>query len=432
MMRRLLLALAILGLPALVSAQNILGSQTITVQDSTCALQGSCATFIVQQGQSVTLGVTGIWIGILTLQVQTDGATWVTTEYTRLSSDARVTTTTSNGNFSITNTGITAVRVSGGTFTNGGAAVVTATTGSGSLSPSGTGGGGGGAVTIADGADVTLGVTTDAAVGDANGTVNAHLREVAKKLDASIAVTGSGNFTVVQPTGTNLHAVLDTTSTTAVTQATAANLNAAVVGTGTAGAAAGGVLTIQGVAAMTKLLVTPDSVALPANQSVNVAQMNGVTTTMGNGVAGTGVQRVAIASDNTAFSVNATLAAGTAQIGSVTTWAGGTLKQGGTAAMTGTTSTSVITGTASNNLYITGCRFSNTSVSVSTLVILQDGSGGTTLDTIPVPLGWGGAVVTYPSPLKVTTQGNGLFAQDVTTGASVIAFCNGWISTVSY
>jgi len=48
-----------------------------------------------------------------------------------------------------------------------------------------------------------------------------------------------------------------------------------------------------------KLLVTPD-----ANSAVNVAQMNGVTVTMGNGVAGTGVQRVAIASDNTAFTVN--------------------------------------------------------------------------------------------------------------------------------
>lgn len=43
------------------------------------------------------------------------------------------------------------------------------------------------------------------------------------------ANAGTGNFTVVQPTGTNLHAVLDTTSTTAVTQATAANLNATVV-----------------------------------------------------------------------------------------------------------------------------------------------------------------------------------------------------------
>lgn len=53
-----------------------------------------------------------------------------------------------------------------------------------------------------------------------------------------------------------------------------------------------------------KLLVTPDSVALPANQSVNVAQVNGVTALMGNGVTGTGSQRVTIASDNTAFAVN--------------------------------------------------------------------------------------------------------------------------------
>lgn len=45
---------------------------------------------------------------------------------------------------------------------------------------------------------------------------------------------------VTQATGTNLHAVLDTTSTTAVTQATAANLNAQVVGTAADGSAASG------------------------------------------------------------------------------------------------------------------------------------------------------------------------------------------------
>jgi hypothetical protein len=39
--------------------------------------------------------------------------------------------------------------------------------------------------------------------------------------------------------------------------------------------------------------------ALPANQSVNVAQMNGVAVTMGNGASGTGVQRVTLASDST-------------------------------------------------------------------------------------------------------------------------------------
>lgn len=38
--------------------------------------------------------------------------------------------------------------------------------------------------------------------------------------------------------------------------------------------------------------------------AVNQTQMNGVAMSSGNGVAGTGVQRVAIASDNTAFSVN--------------------------------------------------------------------------------------------------------------------------------
>lgn len=71
-----------------------------------------------------------------------------------------------------------------------------------------------------------------------------------------------------------------------------------VGGQGTAGSAATGVVTVQGIAAMTKLLVTPDSVALPANQSVNNAQINGVTPLMGNGVSGTGAQRVTIASDS--------------------------------------------------------------------------------------------------------------------------------------
>ncbi len=53
---------------------------------------------------------------------------------------------------------------------------------------------------------------------------------------------------------------------------------------------------------------TPGStnlVALAANQSVNLAQTAGNTTLTGNGTTGTGSQRVTIASDNTAFSVNA-------------------------------------------------------------------------------------------------------------------------------
>lgn len=53
---------------------------------------------------------------------------------------------------------------------------------------------------------------------------------------------------------------------------------------------------------------------LEANQSVNVAQINGITPLMGNGITGTGSQRVTIASDNTAFSVNATLSAETTKV----------------------------------------------------------------------------------------------------------------------
>lgn len=47
-----------------------------------------------------------------------------------------------------------------------------------------------------------------------------------------------------------------------------------------------------------------NTVQLAANQSVNVAQINGVTPLMGNGATGTGSPRVTIASDNTAFTVN--------------------------------------------------------------------------------------------------------------------------------
>lgn len=62
---------------------------------------------------------------------------------------------------------------------------------------------------------------------------------------------------------------------------------------------------------------TTNLVALAANQSVNKAQINGVTPLMGNGVTGTGAQRVTIASDNTAFAVNATLQTGAAVIGAL-------------------------------------------------------------------------------------------------------------------
>lgn len=63
------------------------------------------------------------------------------------------------------------------------------------------------------------------------------------------------------------------------------------------------------------------SITLPAN----VSQINAVTPLMGNGVTGTGSQRVTIASDNTAFPVNATLQTGSNTIGAVNIAAAQTL-----------------------------------------------------------------------------------------------------------
>jgi hypothetical protein len=78
-----------------------------------------------------------------------------------------------------------------------------------------------------------------------------------------------------------------------------------VSGTVTANAAQSGTWTVQpGNTANTTAWKVDGSavtqpVSLAANQSVNVAQINGVTPLMGNGVSGTGAQRVTIASDST-------------------------------------------------------------------------------------------------------------------------------------
>lgn len=105
-------------------------------------------------------------------------------------------------------------------------------------------------------------------------------------IDSGSTTAVTGNVTVVQPTGTNLHTVLDSGTLTSITNAvtvsqpTAANLNATVTGT-----------------------VTSNQGGAP--WSFNQTQVNGVAVSTGNGIAGTGTQRVTIASDNTAFTVNA-------------------------------------------------------------------------------------------------------------------------------
>lgn len=77
----------------------------------------------------------------------------------------------------------------------------------------------------------------------------------------------------------------------------------------------GGALTVDNGGTFAVQAAQSGSWSLAANQSVNVAQINGVATTMGNGISGTGVQRVTIASDSTG---QVTLATGSNTIGALT------------------------------------------------------------------------------------------------------------------
>jgi hypothetical protein len=99
-----------------------------------------------------------------------------------------------------------------------------------------------------------------------------------------------------------------------------------------------------------------------------------------------------------------------------------------TTAMTGTTSTAVNgmgAQAAGVRNYVTACTVSNAHATVGTDVVLQDGSGGTTLWTLPAAPGYGGTHATFPTPLK-TTAATALFAANVTTGASTKLSCTGY------
>jgi hypothetical protein len=166
--------------------------------------------------------------------------------------------------------------VNGPTFLNAitstGTASLTISGGSGvpQLAGGASSGGGGGAVTIVDGGDVTQGATTQT---------------------TPCATPTTSGCTIAQIDRAIYAAAIDTTPV-------------AITGSGAAGTPATGVISVQGISSGTALAVSVASLpALPANQSTNEAQINGVTPLMGNGVTGTGSQRVTIASDNTAFNV---------------------------------------------------------------------------------------------------------------------------------
>lgn len=98
-----------------------------------------------------------------------------------------------------------------------------------------------------------------------------------------------------------------------------------------------------------------------------------------------------------------------------------------TTAMTGTTTTSLVAAPAAGlRNYITQITVSNSHATVGTDVIIQDGSGGTTLYTIPAAAVYGGAVITLPTPLRQPTTATAIFCANVTTGASTKVSASGY------
>lgn len=103
--------------------------------------------------------------------------------------------------------------------------------------------------------------------------------------------------------------------------------------------------------------------------------------------------------------------------------------KGLTAAMTSTTSTLVTgmgTPAASTFNYITQITIGNSHATVGTFVEFQDGNGGTTFYTAPAAAVYGGATLSFPTPLKQTTAATALYCKNTTTGANVIVSVTGF------
>lgn len=234
-------------------------------------------------------------------------------------------------------------------------------------------------------------------------SVNATLTAGTLVLGHVITDTGSttavtGNVTAVQATGTNLHMVVDSgtvTTVSTVTAVTAITNAVTVVGAAASGATkSGNPVQIGGVFNTTQptvtngqaveaqatargaLIVAPgvDSFAVQSTlqagsaligkvgidqttpgttNAISLSQINATTTAVGNGVVGNGVQRVAIASDNTAFSVNATLTAGSLVLGHVITDTGSTTAVTGNVAITAA-SGSIASGAVASGAFASG------------------------------------------------------------------------------
>lgn len=247
----------------------------------------------------------------------------------------------------------------------------------------------------------------------------------------SHAVTNAGTFAVQASAGTNLN-------TSALALETGGNL--ATIATNTAAS------TPAGTAVIGKVGI--DQTSVGTTNAVSLSQI-GATTILNGGVAGSqsmggtvatnvainsnplnlGAQ--AVSSENTAVTTARQVQLTADLVGKLIVlpyanpenFVSGAI----TTAMTGTTTTSLLAAPAAGlRNYITQITVSNSHATVGTDVIIQDGSGGTPLYTIPAAAVYGGSVITFPTPLRQPTTATAIFCANVTTGASTKVSASGY------
>jgi hypothetical protein len=327
---------------------------------------------------------------------------------------------------------------------------------------------GGSAVSIADGSDAALGATADAKVtGDTAGTVSAKLRGLSYLL-ALVVDTVSGWVKVrvadALPAGTNNIGDVDVVSSALPTGAATAANQATVIGhldgveglLTTIDADTGGIATSA--ASIDGKLPALSGGAVPVTGPLTDAQLRAaavpvsgtfwqatqpVSGTVTAANAAGDVAHDAADSGNpvkvggkAVSSEPAPVAAGdranflTDLVGKLITLPYANPENfinGATAAMTGTTSTSLIAapGAGLRN-YITQLTVSNSHATVGTDIELQDGNGGTTFYVIPAAAVYGGAALTFPTPLKQPTANTALYVKNSVTGASTRVSASGY------
>lgn len=198
--------------------------------------------------------------------------------------------------------------------------------------------------------------------------------------------------------------------------------------------------------ASNRLSVTVDNVSA-TNISTNIAQIGGTTIVNGGvagsqSVGGTVATNVAI----TANPINLGAQAVSSENAAVTTARQVQLVadlvgklivlpyanpenfvSGVTSAMTGTTSTSLIAAPAGSlRNYVTHIIGTNSHATVGTFILIQDGSGGTTIYEGYAAAVGGGFSISFPTPLRQPTTATALYCQNVTTGANTIVSASGY------